>query len=375
MEVMELAATRQLIRWLTVRGFDFDPLPSLDYLLHERMAVDRRTLLASMQDKVNTPRYAATANISVAHRYLVTSNCAAVSSNGLPPDFVFKATHTSGCVLIVKQGRVVIHKPCLSEASEVGAEASTALLVTLCERWLSHRYESVRPKEWAYSQLVGGVLAEEVLQPPLMDGVAADDLKCYTVYGRTLFVQHSRARFGADGAVSRSGTATFYDATTLAPRLDVRFDSGWHGMGAWVGMGSQPDRNASRWAGSRTIEQAVRACDRIASAAAIDFVRVDLLFSRPTKHHPAGLTLGELTIYPFGGYPRFTPRSVDAQFAAAWCAGGGPYWSHTAQNVASGRLAPLAAGDQNQNMRRSQKEKPWEKQAQRRAVRDIDTPR
>ena len=78
-----------------------------------------------------------------------------------------------------------------------------------------------------------GVLAEEVLPAPHSDAqVVAEDIKCWTAGGRTLFMHHTRSRFGH--ADKRD---TFYDALTLRPRLDIRFGAGpFCGLGHLLGM-------------------------------------------------------------------------------------------------------------------------------------------
>jgi hypothetical protein len=308
--------------------------PSFDTLLQERMVSDGRHLLTSLSDKSRIPLIARASNVSSARQFLVTSDCEAASQTPLPAeDYVLKATHTSGCVAVVVRGVMTVHKPCFGEASAVGRVVTPALLRSMCDGWLAHAYTDVKPRERAYKNVPRAVLVQELLPAPLADAAVADDLKCWTAGQRTLYVQHTRARFGDDG-IDGGGTSkrdTFYDARTLRARPDITFRSGVWGERAALGMASHPDTNSTRWLAPRVVYAAARACERVASATSIDFARIDLLISTITPHRPDGLVLSEVSLYPFGGYPRLSPRSVDAELAEAWCAVGGPHWSAPAK--------------------------------------------
>jgi len=308
-------------------------LSPLSSLIYERQLVDRRPLLSSLSVKARITQHALAAGVPSARTFYSGSSCAAAGLASLPPDYVLKATHTSGCVVVVRGGVVVAHKTCRGyDQSVVGEEASPALVRRLCEAWLAFGFQGRGGREWAYSAVPRGVLAEEVLPAPHSDAQAvAEDIKCWTAGGRTLFMHHTRSRFGH--ADKRD---TFYDALTLRPRLDIRFGAGpFCGLGHLLGIpaalclphASRADTNASRWLNASVVSEAARACDRVAATTGIDFARIDLLLATPAPSRPRGLVLSEVTLYPFGGRPHLSPRSVDAALANAWCEAGGPYRS------------------------------------------------
>ena len=87
---------------------------------------------------------------------------------------------------------------------------------------------------------------------------------------------------------------------------------------------------------------ALAACDAI--GAGVDFARVDLLLtdggSRGGLGAGGSLALCDVSLYPAGGAPRISPRSVDAELSAAWCAGGGPVWSNWSSALLTGKISP-----------------------------------
>ena len=329
------------------------------------MEHDRRRVLVSLTDKAHVRQLAPRANLTTTKAFYLGSDCAAASQAILPASYAYKATHTTGCVVLVRDGAIVAHKACGGELSRVGARATPRVLRELCEFWLAHEFRGgSKGYEWAYSGVPHQLLAEELLPPPSAGIVSADDLKCWTVEGRTLYAQHVTARFAGDGSEVHGGVAawllggagakrdTWYERGRVAPNLEISH-GGWLGRMTW-----QPERNASRWLSARTLARAFRACDALASSAGIDFARVDLMVTAPMMAPSTGvaagaaaasaevaaeprLVLNELTMYPMAGMPGLSPRSVDAKLAEAWCRGGGPHWTAAR---ADNHAAVLAGG-------------------------------
>jgi len=109
-----------------------------------RMEHDRRPVLAALNHKLTVRQWAELHNVSSAPLVFSTASCESIPDDlsGWGPDFAFKAAHRSGCNIIVRAGRVVVHKPCgFLEGSTEGQVASGAVLRPHCATWL--RYASV----------------------------------------------------------------------------------------------------------------------------------------------------------------------------------------------------------------------------------------
>jgi hypothetical protein len=308
--------------------------PTLAELFEQRMKHDRRRILVQLQDKAHVRTVAGNNNVSTTQAYYLGSECSAAAaqvSRSAPADFAYKASHTAGCVLLVREGVAVAHKTCFGEPSRVGARVTTcatpgpnrtaessgsSLLRIRCAQ--AHAARAVRgldgarvlrarvgllegapmpclsPRRHLASispsrtstasrrQIPRAVLAEELLPPPTPDLVGADDLKCWAANGRGLYLQHVTARFGVDGTEARAGLFgadrkhdTGYERGAASPRLDI-------GQRGLLGLRtSWPERNASRWLGAQTLARGFGACDAIARASGIDFARIDLLLTSP----------------------------------------------------------------------------------------------
>jgi len=167
---------------------------------------------------------------------VVDQTCSALPSvETLPESFAFKATHTSGCNLLVVDGIIVGHRPCVltgmansrvgdaqsisqwtmwlresvvadlfptfaqvvewahTERSLMGRVVDDRLLYDACTRWLAQQY--ARTAESYYSKLVPSLLIEKVIEDATE---LASDLKCFVFSGQTRFIQHVDSRFTAD---------------------------------------------------------------------------------------------------------------------------------------------------------------------------------
>ena len=261
--------------------------PSFNALVKARMAHDRRLVLAALTDKALVRRWAALRGVRTPEVLFASKTCAVPALGGA---YAFKATHTTGCLVLVKNGRVVGHKPCGERRLAVGTFVTPALLAALCERWTRTMYDVT---QWAYSKLTPGVVAERLVYNGERP---ADDVKCFAYDGRTALVQHVSNRFDAKSGRPRSARKrdTFHDPRT-GRRLKVRVD------GQPAGAGLAPAR----------VRQAVEVCDSLARG--LDFARVDLFDS------DGAFLLGEVTVYPKRGEHAFEPRAVDGALGRAWC--------------------------------------------------------
>ena len=265
--------------------------PSFNALVKARMARDRRPVLAALTDKLLVKRWADLRGGIRTPEVLFSSKTCAVPDLGNVA-YAFKATHTTGCLVLVEGGRVVGHKPCGERRLAPGSRATPEVLAALCARWTRTMYDVT---QWAYSKLTPGVVAERLVYRG--DGATpADDVKCFAFRGRTALVQHVAHRFDVQSGRPRSARKrdTFHDPRS-GRRLPVAVD------GQPAGAGLAPAR----------VRQAREGCDGLARG--LDFARIDLFDAG------ASFFLGEVTVYPKRGEHAFEPSAVDGELGRAWC--------------------------------------------------------
>ncbi len=304
-------------------------------LVGARLRSDRRPIVAALTDKALVRTYASARNMTVAPLFFSGERCDAPELAALADagDFALKATHTSGCVLLVEGGAVAAHKPC-GERAAVGERATAALLRGLCARWTRTLYD---PTQWGYTQLRPGVIAEGILRAPARDAAIrgasparAADRQGWVVGGRTHVVQQVSERF-ADSGLTMRATAlpsrlrgafaalagprhaaaggkrdTFYGRDGVA-RREVSID------GSRPLDADSPAMLPSDWLRSTVVP----ACDAL--GAGLDFARVDL-YRVDDGEGNAGIALGEITMYPKAGTHSFSPAGFETELGAQWCA-------------------------------------------------------
>jgi hypothetical protein len=281
--------------------------------LRWRMAYDRRPMLTMFADKVAVRDYVADRigdeHLTTLHGVHVSA--AAVDWAALPREYVCKASHGSGAVVLVR------------DAAPEGAQlpASTRFvgwdrfdvrpgptvpprLWDLITKWmtLNFEYGPGRLPEWAYRDIPPRVLFEELLTGP--DGNVPNDYKFYTFDGTVRLVQVDTDRFGhhAREYLNRDGSPSI-----VIPELGV------------------PD---SPLQPSDALPRMVELAEELARG--VDFVRVDL--------YDVGdrIVFGELTNYPGAAVERWEPESVEIEL--------GSYWTlPTVPAIAGHRVEPTSA--------------------------------
>ncbi|MBI1377586.1 MAG: hypothetical protein GC157_08915 [Frankiales bacterium] len=260
-----------------------------------RAAFDRRPILTSMVDKVAVRDY-------VRERLgdeVLTPVVGAFDDPGripwreLPREYVVKATHGSGAVVVVFDGAPAGNRLpgsarfCEWERFAVRPEhASPPRIVALGRRWLELDYSHSpgHVPEWGYRDVPRRVLVEHLV--PGTGGELPTDYKfmcfdgtCplfYVVGGR--FTDHRIAVFDGDGSPSA-----------------IRF-------------GPHPDKEhpplVPHW---RELKAAAEELSR-----GLDFVRVDI--------YPVGtgMAFGEMTMYHDGGRNSWEPASADELIGSWW---------------------------------------------------------
>jgi len=259
----------------------------------QRMRDDRRPFWPALTDKWGVKLWAARRGVKVPSTIYHATKCDALPSlKSLPRHFVMKATHTSGCNMVVGNGVVRAQSECTipgwlnplgiyyfekHERQLHGETVTDRLLLDACQRWLSAQYVSA-DTEWAYSLLQPAVIIEEAITTA---HELACDIKCYTFHGTTEYMQHTTQRFHGDAKRD-----TFYERGTHWTAVNATFSS------------SHWEEDPSRRLPQEVLQNAASVCDRVGKG--LDFARIDLLYTGDQ-----GMLLGEVTAYPMGGNVHF----------------------------------------------------------------------
>ena len=315
--------------WLTMRAHGNtqslcreagDAAPSFNALVRLRMRHERRPQVASLCDKTASRIVAESSGVPRVGLLHSDDDCDRLPTiDQLPASYSFKASHLSGCGVLVRNRTVAAVLPgCASwRGPRVGDVPSNAMLRTECLRYTGLMYSE---QEWGYSRLVPRIIVEQLVLDP--NGGLADDIKCFVFHGRTAFVAHVSDRFGPSGKKD-----TFF-------RRD--------GANANVTYWNSRQDTCAHWTSNRrpALRDVLSNCDAIGSG--LDFARSPCLLVCLRAHMLAalaltrtlpfplyrvdllwepvgGLRFGEVTLYPNGGRARWSPPSFDAVLGALWC--------------------------------------------------------
>jgi len=261
-----------VIKYLALRGRwpNFGRPQTFTDKVQARKLYDRNPLFPTMVDKADVK---ALITERVGPRYAVPTQWVGkhlrdVDWSKIRLPAVVKPTHASGV------GRMLRN----------GADVDALLARDPSDAWLAIDHAAYN-REWAYSQLDPRIIIEPML---LVDGHVPPDYRLFTFNGR---VSHIEVDFKADGE-------TFYCNYTPEWEKLPFHDPAYHGY--FDGEVPVP----SRLAEMIMIAQVI--------GAGFDFLRVDLYACDDW------VRVGELTLYPGGGFDAFDPPEYDLLLGRKW---------------------------------------------------------
>ena len=275
------AASRDLLASITV------PPVTFNEKIRHRMATDRRPILTVFADKVGVRDYVRekVGDGVLTRVHAVVQEPQELLDSDLPREFVVKASHASGGIVVVADhvpSEVRLPRPPVGWKRLTVAPGSLdwSCLLDLCQDWLSRRYNPY--EEWAYAKVTPRILVEELLPG---DGGVPFDFRYFVFGGTVRLIQVEQDRFG-------DHRRNLYSPEwTLLP-VEYGFPRG------------RPDPEPAK------LHDMIAIAERLANG--MDFVRVDLydLGDR--------VVFGELTIYPVSGWASFDPPEFDAYLGGLW---------------------------------------------------------
>jgi len=258
-----------------------------------KMAHDRNPMLSLYADKSRVREFV-TEKIGekyLSKIYFDTQEPEKIDFSTLPFEFVIKANHGSGAVIIVWDGASIEHRLKVNSGNwdvfsinPKSFESEKALQIM--KRWLSQNYYWVpgQMPEWAYKNIEPRVIIEELFTDN--QGGIPDDFKFYMIDGKCEFIH---VRTDEDGLKTRD-----------------LFDSSWNRLPIkW----SMPNSKKEIMKPTHLEEMLMIAQEL---SRGIDFIRVDLYETN------GGVKFGELTNYPDGGTKKFKPKIYNTRIGETW---------------------------------------------------------
>jgi hypothetical protein len=256
-----------------------------------KMLRDHRPLLTTFSDKIAVRDYVESkvGAHALPGLHAVVDDPRDLVLADLPQEFVVKAAHSSGGVVVVTNGA-----PTTAELPELGAgwthstvrreNVDRDRLIRLCDAWLAGEYGGGRYHEWSYVNVPRRILVEEFLRDD--NGAIPADFKFFVFHGRCRLVQVDTGRYGR--------------------HRQNFFTREWEPVAVELVAPPAPEPPPR----PETLDVMVEMAERL--AVETDFVRVDLY------EIGARVVFGELTSFPQGGKYRFHPDSFESEFGSWW---------------------------------------------------------
>ncbi|MBO3761225.1 polysaccharide biosynthesis protein [Ciceribacter sp. L1K22] len=233
-----------------------------------RKLYDRNPLYPVMVDKHGAKKLIAD---RVGERYVVPTYWAGedlttVDWSNVPLPAVVKPTHASGC-------GAFLHRQ---------ADIDALLSANPTGEWLNLKYHRIN-REWAYGQFKPLIIIEKML---VEHGDAPDDFRFFVFNGQISHIE-VRLRRGGEG----------YECNYTPDWQRMEFDTGYYRSYPAL---SKPDQ----------LPEMIEVVKGIAADS--DFMRVDLYICE------GRIYVGELTLYPGGGFKGCVADEYDAMLGAKW---------------------------------------------------------
>ncbi len=272
------AATRlDIVSTQILDTLHFSP-KDLAWKVRWRMKHDRNPLFIEIQDKYTVKAFAKERGVRTAELFYVTDQPETIPFDTFPENYFIRANHGCGWNILCKNGVTYFYK---SGENLVNRQMPKYIIsidecIQLCKTWMNSRYSK---SQWAYQHIKPLIMVEELLLPRV--GKALIDYRCFTFNGKVKAINE-------DSPMHNMVEGVYVDANWQ------KFELPKHIEKPPVPFPKKPD----------TLDNIVAAAETLGHG--IDFARIDIYDTT------RGITLGEMTIYPWGG-ERNTP-TTDPEF-------------------------------------------------------------
>ncbi len=248
--------------------------------MRRRMKHDRNPLFVELQDKYKVKAYARERGVRTAETFHVTDKPETIPFDSLPDHYFIKANHGCGWNILCKDREFYFYTPEINSAESDGMvkhKLTRQEVLRLCDSWLGTTYSK---NQYAYKYIPPMIMVEEILVPK-----ENQELQEYKFY-------------------AFNGVVKALNVRCLAYRLNhenIFLDTDWHEFKLKIYKENPPGLFPEKPANFQEMMGIVEKLGK-----GLDFVRVDLYDAA------GGVTLGEMTFYPYGGAPK-TP-TADPEF-------------------------------------------------------------
>lgn len=243
-----------------------------------RMKHDHNPLFVKIQDKYAVKAFARERGIRTAELFYVTEQPESIPFDTLPENYFIRANHGCGWNILCKNSVLYYYK----SGEDLGNRDMSKYVITQeeciqsCNTWLNSIYSK---SQWAYQHIKPCIMVEELLLPRVGDVLI--DYRCFSFDGKVIAINE-------DSPLHNMVEGVFVDANWQP------FDIPKHIEKPPVPFPDKPE----------TLDEIVAAAETLGQG--IDFVRIDIYDTT------RGITLGEMTIYPWGG--ELNTPTTDAEF-------------------------------------------------------------
>jgi hypothetical protein len=230
---------------------------------------DRNPLFTTLADKllVKTHIKRIIPELTIPRVLWSGNSLKSVDFYNFPDDYVIKANHASGTNFIVRNGE----HPSVEKLSFLEKEwRATDISKTFVE--------------WAYAQISILFFIEEFLN---FEDASPIDYKFWVFHGEVKFVQVDLNRFTEHKRAFYSTSGVKLEFLLTHPDINEPFQM------------------------PNNFDEMIWIAEKISEG--LDFIRVDLYSDNEAVY------FGECTMYPGGGYEKFTPFDFDEKIGKLWC--------------------------------------------------------
>jgi hypothetical protein len=279
-----------------------------------KAAFDRDPMLTKISDKIEVRRVVEEliGEKYLSKAYVTTYDPDSIDWRSLPREYVCKANHGCGAIIIVWDGADPNYR-LPTDANSVDwavlqvhpDHADPELMTAILKRWLTRDYSWDKRRflpEWAYKNIKRGILIEEFLRDE--NGQIPIDYKLYVIHGQVKWIR------AISGRNNKHRSLTEFDASWNA-MSETEYDRNWKPVDIQIEIdGKKMAQHIPPKLPPSEAQTLIKVAEMLGSVT--DSVRVDLYAIRDR------VIFGELTLYSNAGKDFYIPDWYNYYLGSAW---------------------------------------------------------